>query len=140
MGLGFSMCTSPCLCSCQPLSLPLCSTVVGLKVKDGVVLVSIVMSSLPLMHCAGSAGAGLDARNPGPCAQGVEKLIVSKLLVENSNRRIFNVERHAGAVRTEHRGGQQRQGLASDLGFNPGFPYCDVLSCRRLPGYCQTAA
>ncbi|KAF5837486.1 20S proteasome alpha subunit G [Dunaliella salina] len=41
------------------------STVVGLKVKDGVVM-------------------------------GVEKLIVSKLLVEGSNRRIFNVDRHAG--------------------------------------------
>ncbi|KAJ9515580.1 hypothetical protein QJQ45_021719 [Haematococcus lacustris] len=41
-------------------------TVVGLKVKDGVVL-------------------------------GVEKLIVSKLLVEGSNRRLHAVDRHAGA-------------------------------------------
>jgi len=31
--------------------------------------------------------------------QGVEKLIVSKLLVEGSNRRIYNVDRHAGMVR-----------------------------------------
>ena len=30
--------------------------------------------------------------------QAVEKLVVSKLLVENSNRRIFNVDRHAGMV------------------------------------------
>jgi 20S proteasome subunit alpha 7 len=30
----------------------------------------------------------------------VEKLIVSKLLVEGSNRRIYNVDRHAGVVRT----------------------------------------
>ncbi|KAL6749261.1 20S proteasome alpha subunit G [Haematococcus lacustris] len=43
------------------------STVVGLKVKDGVVL-------------------------------GVEKLIVSKLLVEGSNRRLHAVDRHAGAA------------------------------------------
>ncbi len=31
--------------------------------------------------------------------QAVEKLVLSKLLVENSNRRIYNVDRHAGAVR-----------------------------------------
>jgi hypothetical protein len=30
--------------------------------------------------------------------QGVEKLIISKLLVEGSNRRIYTVDRHAGAV------------------------------------------
>ena len=28
----------------------------------------------------------------------VEKLIISKLLVEGSNRRIYNVDRHAGVV------------------------------------------
>lgn len=36
------------------------------------------------------------------CAQGVEKVIVSKLLVDNSNRRIYNVDRHAGAVSAWH--------------------------------------
>ncbi len=30
----------------------------------------------------------------------VEKLVISKLLVEGSNRRIYNVDRHAGVVRT----------------------------------------
>lgn len=30
--------------------------------------------------------------------QAVEKLIVSKLLVEGSNRRIFNIDHHAGMV------------------------------------------
>uniref|UniRef100_A0A7S0WL28 Proteasome subunit alpha type-3 n=1 Tax=Chlamydomonas leiostraca TaxID=1034604 RepID=A0A7S0WL28_9CHLO len=29
---------------------------------------------------------------------GVEKVVVSKLLVENSNRRVYNVDRHAGAA------------------------------------------
>jgi hypothetical protein len=30
--------------------------------------------------------------------QGVEKIIISQLLVEGSNRRIYNVDRHAGMV------------------------------------------
>lgn len=30
--------------------------------------------------------------------QGVEKLVVSKLLVEGSGKRIYHVDRHAGAV------------------------------------------
>ena len=30
----------------------------------------------------------------------MEKLIVSKLLVEGSNRRIYNIDRHAGMVRS----------------------------------------
>jgi len=30
--------------------------------------------------------------------QAVEKLVLSKLLVEGSNRRIFNVDHHAGMV------------------------------------------
>ena len=33
-----------------------------------------------------------------PGGQGVEKLIVSKMLVEGSNRRIHAVDRHAGLV------------------------------------------
>ena len=30
--------------------------------------------------------------------QGCEKLVMSKLLVEHSNRRIYNVDKHAGVV------------------------------------------
>jgi hypothetical protein len=33
--------------------------------------------------------------------QAVEKLVLSKLLVEGSNRRIFNVDHHAGMVSTQ---------------------------------------
>ena len=52
-----------------PRHLRLCSTVIGLRCKDGVVLA-------------------------------VEKLVISKLLVEGSNRRIYNADRHVGVVRT----------------------------------------
>lgn len=45
-----------------------CSTAIGLRVKDGVVLA-------------------------------VEKLLVSKMLVPNTNRRIHTVDRHCGLVR-----------------------------------------
>lgn len=45
-----------------------CSTALGLRVKDGVVLA-------------------------------VEKLLVSKMLVPNTNRRIHTVDRHCGLVR-----------------------------------------
>ena len=48
---------------------PFCSTAVGIRCKDGVVL-------------------------------GVEKLILSKLLEEGSNRRIFTSDRHIGMVTT----------------------------------------
>lgn len=37
----------------------------------------------------------------------VEKLILSKLLVEGSNRRIYNVDRHAGVVRLGREGNNQ---------------------------------
>jgi hypothetical protein len=41
---------------------------------------------VPLLNCCSS---GLQA---------VEKLVLSKLLVEGSNRRIFNIDHHAGMV------------------------------------------
>ena len=44
------------------------------------------------------------------CTQGVEKLIVSKLLVEGSNRRIYNVDRHAGMVSVAAGGGMAKPG------------------------------
>ena len=36
-----------------------------------------------------------------PDAQGVEKTILSKMLVEGSNRRTYAVDRHAGVVRDD---------------------------------------
>lgn len=49
----------------------------------------------------------------------VEKLILSKLLVEGSNRRIYNVDRHAGVVR------------ASGEGTTSAHMYPHVQGCLR---------
>eukprot|EP00983_Pelagomonas_calceolata_P066707 1149167-Pelagomonas_calceolata.AAC.2 len=93
------------VCSGAPATHPYpkltpCSTVVGLKVKDGVVMVSCGADEHAMqLYCAAAHLLHLSidsvaiASHP---AHGVEKLIVSKLLVEGSNRRIFNVDRHAG--------------------------------------------
>ncbi len=42
--------------------------------------------------------------------QGAEKLIISKMLVENSNRRTFPVDRHAGVVSHYRAGSRQPAG------------------------------
>lgn len=40
---------------------------------------------------------------------GVEKPVVSKMLVEGSNRRVFAVDRHAGMVRKSNESGMDRR-------------------------------
>ena len=75
------------------------STAVGLRCKDGVVLVRVPAGQ---PGCACVREHGPDA---WPCplasllAKGVEKLVLSKMLCEGSCRRIHNVDRHAGLVR-----------------------------------------
>lgn len=86
---------------------------VGIRCKDGVVLVSGPFPLRP--HCPGCRpllrlGTCTPPRLPAPfaylaslcipCAhpQGAEKLIVSKMLEAHSNRRTFPVDRHAGVA------------------------------------------
>ena len=89
------------------VSLDPCSTVVGIRCKDGVVLVSghlrsWLRTSPPLGGSRWACAA--PSTSPAPLApralpaQGAEKLIISKMLVENSNRRTFPVDRHAGVA------------------------------------------
>jgi hypothetical protein len=80
-----------------------CSTAMGIKCKDGVVLVGWLRGRV---GCCGKRAASphpphhslLLLPTHSPLQQAVEKLIVSKLLVEGSNRRIYNVDHHAGMV------------------------------------------
>jgi len=70
----------------------------------------------------------------------VEKLVVSKLLVENSNRRIFNVDRHAGmAVSGLLPDGRQIVDRAQDEAVNYkstyGEPIPGSVLCERVASY-----
>ena len=70
-------------------------TVVGIKCKDGVVLVR------PLLTCCSSLLTCCAAswQLAEQLEQGCEKTVVSKMLEEGSNKRTFAVDRHAGLVR-----------------------------------------
>ena len=60
----------------------------------------------------------------------VEKLIISKLLVEGSNRRIYNVDRHAGVV----------SGLPAGSGGAGGSAAVHAVVHAKSPKRDQTAA
>jgi len=47
--------------------------------------------------------------------QGVEKLVLSKMLVKGSNRRIHSVDKHAGVVRNPFPSTPPPQGLADSV-------------------------
>jgi hypothetical protein len=59
----------------------------------------------------------------------VEKLVHSKLLVPEANRRIQNIDRHIGLVR--------RFGVGSMFIFSSHF-YRQQQVCKRMDGICQT--
>mmetsp|Transcript_40904 Transcript_40904/g.130680 ORF Transcript_40904/g.130680 Transcript_40904/m.130680 type:complete len:82 (-) Transcript_40904:709-954(-) len=47
-----------------------------------------------------NSGTAIGVKCKDGVVLGVEKLVISKMLVEGSNRRIHTVDRHAGMVRT----------------------------------------
>jgi 20S proteasome alpha/beta subunit len=75
----------------------MCSTVIGLKCKDGVVLVSVFLFAAG-RYALLSAIYVQKEYHFHRTFQAVEKLVISKLLIEGSNKRIYHVDRHAGAV------------------------------------------
>ena len=82
-----------CHRACFETQLSLCRTVVGLKCKDGVVLVRF------LAACMFRFATQLTGLSPELAyVQGCEKTVISKMLEEGSNKRTFAVDRHAGLV------------------------------------------
>ena len=61
--------------------------------------------------------------------QAIEKIVISRLLVENSNRRIFNVDRHAGMVSIVLFV-MVEAALAMSLMVSTGDTHTSLLSCN----------
>ena len=74
----------------------------GIRCKDGVILVSFLLHLSYLISFKSSAGSRclswLLAQDAGGL-QGVETQIISKMLEKGSNRRTYAIDRHAGVVR-----------------------------------------